>query len=219
MTDGVFSMDGDLAPLAALTATAARHDAWLMVDDAHGLGVLGAHGRGSLEVAGLGVGEVPILVGTLGKAFGTFGAFVAGSRVLIDFLVQRARTYIYTTALPPAVAAAALAALALVDREPWRRERVMELTRRFRKGCERAGLTLLRTDSPIQPVIVGGAAAAVAASEVLLSRGYYVTAIRPPTVPPGTSRLRVTLSALHDDSAVDGLVAALAETLPVGGAA
>ena len=219
VTDGVFSMDGDVAPLAALAATAARHDAWLMVDDAHGLGVLGPRGRGSLELAGLGVREAPVLIGTLGKAFGTFGAFVAGSRVLIDFLVQRARTYIYTTALPPAVAAAALAALALVVGEPWRRERVMELTRRFRKGGERAGLTLLRTDSPIQPVIVGGAAAAVAASEVLLSRGYYVTAIRPPTVPPGTSRLRVTLSALHDDSAVDGLVAALAETLPVGGAA
>jgi len=219
VTDGVFSMDGDLAPLAALAATAARHDAWLMVDDAHGLGVLGPRGRGSLELAGLGVGEAPVLIGTLGKAFGTSGAFVAGSRVLVDFLVQRARTYIYTTALPPGVAAAALAALSLVEREPWRRQRVAELTRRFRAGCERAGLALLRSDSPIQPVIVGGAAAAVAASEVLLSRGYYVTAIRPPTVPHGTSRLRVTLSALHDESEVDGLVAALSETLCAGSTA
>jgi 8-amino-7-oxononanoate synthase len=218
-TDGVFSMDGDTAPLAALAAVAARHDAWLMVDDAHGLGVLGPTGRGSVEAAGLGVEAVPVLVGTLGKAFGSFGAFVAGSRTLIDYLVQHARTYIYTTALPPAVAAATLAALQLIEREPWRRLRLAELRRRFRSGCTSAGIRLLPSDSPIQPVIVGEAAAAVAASEALLARGYCVTAIRPPTVPAGTSRLRVTLSALHEESQVDGLVAALAAVLPPGGAA
>jgi 8-amino-7-oxononanoate synthase len=219
VTDGVFSMDGDVAPLVALAAAARRHDAWLMVDDAHGLGVLGAHGRGSLEDAKLGTDEAPILVGTLGKAFGSFGAFVAGSRTLADYLVQRARPYIYTTALPPAVAAATLAALELLQREPWRRQRVLELTLRFRAGCARAGVRLEASRTPIQPVIVGAPQATVAASEALLTRGYLVSAIRPPTVPAGTSRLRVTLSAAHDESQVDGLVTALAEVLAVAGAA
>jgi len=217
VTDGVFSMDGDTAPLAELAAAAARHDAWLMVDDAHGLGVLGPDGRGSVGAAGLGVTAVPVLVGTLGKAFGTFGAFVAGSRALIDHLAQRARTYIYTTALPPAVAAATRAAVRLAEQEPWRRQRVLELSARFRAGCLRAGIRLRPSESPIQPVIVGEAGAALAASEALLARGYYVTAIRPPTVPAGTSRLRVTLSAAHDESQVDGLVAALAEVLRTPG--
>ena len=214
VTDGVFSMDGDVAPLAALAAVAARHGAWLMVDDAHGLGVLGPDGRGTVPAAGLGVAAVPVLVGTLGKAFGTFGAFVAGSHALIDLLVQRARTYVYTTALPPSVAAATRAALRLLEQEPWRRQRVLDLTARFRTGCAQAGIPLRPSGSPIQPILVGDARDAVAASEALLARGYYVTAIRPPTVPAGTSRLRVTLSAAHDESQVDGLVVALAEVLP-----
>ncbi|HUG04369.1 MAG TPA: 8-amino-7-oxononanoate synthase [Steroidobacteraceae bacterium] len=213
LTDGVFSMDGDLAPLPALAAVCRRHGAFLAVDDAHGLGVIGATGRGSLEHFGLSADDVPALVGTLGKAFGSFGAFVAGSGELIDTLVQRARTYIYTTALPAAVAAATRAALAASIEESWRRERVLALTRRFRERASSAGLPLADSTTPIQPVMLGGADTAVRASEALLARGYFVAAIRPPTVPADTSRLRVTLSAAHRDNDVDGLVDALAAVL------
>ena len=138
VTDSVFSMDGDLAPLPQLAAAAAAHHAWLLVDDAHGLGVLGAGGRGTLEHFGLNVAEVPLLVGTLGKAFGTFGAFVAGDEAVIDFIMQKARTYLYTTALPPAVAAATRAALALAARESWRRERVLALRGVFAQAPQRS---------------------------------------------------------------------------------
>jgi 8-amino-7-oxononanoate synthase len=216
LTDGVFSMDGDLAPLPALVAVCRRHGAFLAVDDAHGLGVVGATGRGSLEHFGLSAEDVPALVGTLGKAFGSFGAFVAGSDELIDTLVQRARTYIYTTALPAAVAAATRAALAASIEESWRRERVMALTRRFRDLASSAGLPLANSATPIQPLILGGADTAVRASEALLARGFFVAAIRPPTVPADTSRLRVTLSAAHRDRDIDALVDALASVL--GGA-
>ena len=214
LTDGVFSMDGDLAPLPALAAACRRHGALLAVDDAHGLGVLGANGGGSLEHFGLGPREVPALVGTLGKAFGSFGAFVAGDADLVETLVQRARTYIYTTALPVAVAAATRAALAVSIAESWRRTRVAALTRRFRLLAAEAGLPLAESATPIQPVPVGDPDAAVAASERLLERGYFVAAIRPPTVPEGGSRLRVALSAAHRDADVEGLVAALADSLP-----
>jgi 8-amino-7-oxononanoate synthase len=210
LTDGVFSMDGDLAPLPALAAVCSRHGAFLAVDDAHGLGVIGDTGRGSLEHFGLSPAEVPALVGTLGKAFGSFGAFVAGPADLVETLVQRARSYIYTTALPPAVAAAARAALAVSIDEPWRRERVLALTRRFRGLAHEAGLPLADSQTPIQPVLLGGPDAAVRASAQLLGQGFFVAAIRPPTVPAGTSRLRITLSAAHRDSDVDALVAALA---------
>jgi 8-amino-7-oxononanoate synthase len=213
LTDGVFSMDGDLAPLPALAEVCARRGAFLAVDDAHGLGVIGATGRGSLEHFGLSATEVPALVGTLGKAFGSFGAFVAGSAELIDTLVQRARTYIYTTALPAAVAAATRAALAASIEESWRRKRVLELTRRFRERASAAGLPLAESTTPIQPVMLGGADTAVRASEALLERGFFVAAIRPPTVPADTSRLRVTLSAAHRDADVDALVDALAGIL------
>ncbi|MEX2149469.1 MAG: 8-amino-7-oxononanoate synthase [Steroidobacteraceae bacterium] len=213
LTDGVFSMDGDLAPLPALAAMCRRHGAFLAVDDAHGLGVIGATGRGSLEHFQLSPADVPALVGTLGKAFGSFGAFVAGSDELIDTLVQRARTYIYTTALPAAVAAATRAALAVSIEESWRRERVLALTRRFRERAASAGLPLAESATPIQPVMLGGADTAVRASEALLARGFFVAAIRPPTVPANTSRLRVTLSAAHRDGDVDGLVDALAAVL------
>lgn len=212
-TDGVFSMDGDLAPVAELAQLAQQREAWLLVDDAHGLGVLGAHGGGVLELAGLTAQQVPLLVGTLGKALGTFGAFVAGERDLIDYILQRARSYIYTTALPPAVAAATRVALTLLRDEPWRRTRLAELIARFRAAVQREGLPLAESQTPIQPIVLGDTALALAASEALLRRGYWVTAIRAPTVPAGTERLRVTLSAAHDEAQIDGLVAALAESL------
>jgi 8-amino-7-oxononanoate synthase len=216
LTDGVFSMDGDLAPLPALAAACARHGAFLAVDDAHGLGVLGEGGGGTLEHFGLAASAVPALVGTLGKAFGSFGAFVAGDSGLVETLIQRARTYIYTTALPVAVAAATRAALAVSLSESWRRARVLALTRRFRALAAEAGLPLAASETPIQPVLLGGAADAVAASRRLFERGFYVAAIRPPTVPDGSSRLRVALSAAHRDADLEGLVGCLSEVLPRG---
>ena len=214
VTDGVFSMDGDVAPLPGLAALAARQpDTWLVVDDAHGLGVLGAAGRGTLEHFRLDAGAVPVLVGTLGKALGSFGAFVAGSADLVDWLIQAARPYIYTTALPQPVAAATRANLATLQREPWRRTRVLELTGRFRARAAAAGVPLAPSDTPIQPVMLRAAGLAVFASEALLAAGFRVAAIRPPTVPKGASRLRVTLSAAHTEAEVDALVDALASIL------
>lgn len=210
VTDGVFSMDGDVAPLPQLAALAQQHGAWLIVDDAHGLGVLGTHGRGSLEEAGLDAQQVPLLVGTLGKAFGTFGAFVAGDAVLIEYLLQRARTYIYTTAVPAAVAAATRAALHLVRTEPWRRERLRALIQRFRTAAAAHGLPLLPSATPIQPLLQGDSAQALRTAAQLEERGFVVSAIRPPTVPRGTARLRITLSSAHSDQDIDALVAALA---------
>ena len=210
LTDGVFSMDGDLAPLPALAAACSKCGAYLAVDDAHGLGVIGETGRGILEHFGLSPTQVLALVGTFGKAFGTFGAFVAGSEDLIETLIQRARTYIYTTALPPAVAAATRAALAVSISEPWRRERVLALTRRFRELAGAAGIKLGPSETPIQPILMGSADSAMRASNVLLERGFFVAAIRPPTVAADTSRLRITLSSAHRDADVEALVAALA---------
>ena len=209
VTDGVFSMDGDLAPLPALATLAGQHDAWLMVDDAHGLGVLGATGRGTLEHFGLGAMEVPVLMGTLGKALGTAGAFVAGSQDLIEWLIQAARPYIYTTAMPAALAEATRASLRLVDEEPWRREHLRTLITRFRAGAEQLGLRLMPSDTPIQPILVGDAGEALGLSQQLLDTGIQVTAIRPPTVPQGTARLRVTFSAAHSLQDVDRLLTAL----------
>jgi 8-amino-7-oxononanoate synthase len=210
-TDGVFSMDGDLAPLPALATAAARHDCWLVVDDAHGLGVLGDGGRGTLEHFGLDATQVPVLIGTLGKAFGSFGAFVAGDAPLIEFLMQKARSYIYTTALPPALAAATRAALAVARREPWRRERLHALTVRFRQRAQAAGLALLPSLTPIQPLLLGESAAALGAQRQLAEAGFLVIAIRPPTVPEGSARLRITLSAAHREADIDGLVDVLAQ--------
>jgi 8-amino-7-oxononanoate synthase len=208
-TDGVFSMDGDIAPLQALAKSAAERKAWLVVDDAHGIGVLGDTGRGSVEHCGMTNDEVPVLIGTLGKAFGSFGAFVAGSRDLIEFLIQRARPYIYTTALPQPVAAATRKALEIAQREPWRRERVLALTARFRKAAREAGVTLLDSNTPIQPVMVGSSEDALRAQHQLLGAGFRVVAIRAPTVPRGSERLRVTLSAAHTEQQVDALVDSL----------
>lgn len=209
-TDGVFSMDGDLAPLPELAAIARAAGAWLLVDDAHGIGVLGREGRGSLDHFGLGVVEVPILIGTLGKALGTFGAFVAGDGDLIETLIQSARSYIYTTAPPPALAAATRASLALARRDEWRRERLQALIGRFRAEATRLGLPLLPSTTPIQPILAGSAERALAWSQALEARGLLVTPIRPPTVPQGAARLRVTLSALHSDQDLDLLLEALA---------
>ncbi len=209
LTDGVFSMDGDLAPLPALAEVAKRHGAWLMVDDAHGLGVLGSTGGGSLEYQGLGADDVPILMGTLGKAFGTFGAFVAGSEALIETLIQRARTYIYTTAPPPALAEATRASLRLAQAEGWRREHLQDRVMRFRTGAAELGLPLMDSTTPIQPLLVGEAAKALALSRALQDRGILVSAIRPPTVPKGTARLRLTFSAAHSEAHVDRLLDAL----------
>jgi 8-amino-7-oxononanoate synthase len=210
VTDGVFSMDGDVAPLADLATLCSTHQASLFVDDAHGIGVLGASGGGALEAAGLDADDVPILMGTLGKALGTFGAFVAGSQPLVETLLQHARTYIYTTALPPAVAAAARAALCAMQEEPWRRQRVIAHVERFRRGVAGLGLVLMDSHTPIQPVVLGSETDALAASEALRARGLWIPAIRPPTVPAGTSRLRITLSAAHSESDVDRLLEALA---------
>lgn len=214
ITDGVFSMDGDIAPLRELAQVSAAHDGWLMVDDAHGIGVLGRGGRGCVDAAGLGIGEVPVLVGTLGKAFGTFGAFVAGSEELVEYLVQFARPYIYTTALPPAVATATLAALRLLEAADDRRALLCEHIARFRAGARQLGYELMDSSTPIQPVLVGDAQAALDFSAALRAAGILVTAIRPPTVPAGSARLRVTFSAAHGAAQVDALLAALEQLAP-----
>jgi 8-amino-7-oxononanoate synthase len=210
VSDGVFSMEGDLAPLPELVRTVRERDAWLMLDDAHGIGVLGVNGRGTLEHFGLGASAVPVLVGTLGKALGTFGAFVTGEADLVDYLMQRARTYVYTTALPPAVAEAARASLRIVREEPERREVLQRNVRRFRTGALQVGLPLADSITPIQPILVGDNRRAVEASRALTEQGFWVSAIRPPTVPEGTARLRITLTANHTAEQVDRLLDALA---------
>jgi 8-amino-7-oxononanoate synthase len=210
ITNGVFSMDGDLAPLAGLVALSERYGAMLLVDEAHGTGVFGPGGRGAAEASGV-ADRVHVRVGTLSKALGSLGGFVAGSRRLIDWLTNHARTLIYSTALPPAAAAAAGAALAIAREEPWRRERLVELGRRLVAEVAAAGFSSgpLRTEGPIVPVLLGSPARALAASEELRRRGLYVPAIRPPTVPEGTARLRVSLSAAHRDEDLDRLIATL----------
>ncbi|WP_448678857.1 8-amino-7-oxononanoate synthase [Pseudomonas nicosulfuronedens] len=212
VSDGVFSMDGDLADLPALCAKAREKGAWVMVDDAHGFGPLGANGGGIVEHFGLDMEDVPVLVGTLGKAFGTAGAFVAGSEELIETLIQFARPYIYTTSQPPAVACATLKSLELLRAESWRREHLNALIARFRAGAQAIGLSLMDSPTPIQPILIGGSAQAMALSAELRQRGILVGAIRPPTVPAGTARLRVTLSASHSEAQVDRLLLALAES-------
>jgi 8-amino-7-oxononanoate synthase len=213
VTDGVFSMDGDLAPLPQLAQLAAARDACLIVDDAHGLGVMGPTGRGTLEHFQLDSAAVPILVGTLGKAFGCFGAFIAGDEDYIEWLLQTARSYIYTTALPQPVAAAARAALKVAVSESLRRERVLQLAARLRRGATQAGIALLPSISPIQPVVLGSSVRTLAVSERLFAAGFWVAAIREPTVPKGSARLRITLCAAHREAQVDALIDALAGAL------
>lgn len=213
VTDGVFSMDGDLAPLAAISKVAEQSNAWLMVDDAHGLGVLGATGAGIVQEHDLSIDEVPILMGTLGKSFGTFGAFVAGSEALIETLIQFARSYIYTTALPPAIACATSASLAIVRQEQWRRDHLNALIQRFRHGANALGLQLMDSYTPIQPVIINDDQLVMTVSQQLRAKGFMVGAIRPPTVPKGSGRLRICLSASHTEQQIDQLLIALDECL------
>jgi 8-amino-7-oxononanoate synthase len=180
-----------------------------MVDDAHGFGVLGEHGRGILEHYGLSAASVPVYMATLGKALGTAGAFIAGSDDLIETLIQKARTYIYTTASPPAVAEATRASLNIIKTRPHIREQLNGNIRYFRKACSQCGIEVATSQTAIQPVIVGDTLTAVEISEQLFARGILVTAIRPPTVPEGTARLRITLSAAHAYTHIDKLVSAL----------
>ena len=215
VTDGVFSMDGDLADLPALCAAAKAKGAWVMVDDAHGFGPLGATGGGIVEHFGLGADDVQVLVGTLGKAFGTAGAFVVGSEELIETLVQFARPYIYTTSQPPALACATLKSLELLRSEDWRRVHLNALIKRFREGARAIGLQLMDSATPIQPILIGDSARAMRLSQLLRERGLLVTAIRPPTVPVGSARLRVTLSAAHSSAQLELLLEALAECWPL----
>jgi 8-amino-7-oxononanoate synthase len=213
-TDGVFSMDGDIAPLRELAAIARDQRATLLVDDAHGIGVLGADGAGSVAEAGLDCVDVPILMATLGKAVGTAGAFVAGSAALIDALMQFARTYVYTTAMPPALAAASLAAVAIARKDAWRREQLGMLVDRFRVGALAMGVSLEDSRTPVQPILVGSAERAVDLAAALEEEGLLAIAIRPPTVPPGGARLRITFTALHQAGDVDRLLQALESHAP-----
>ncbi len=209
MTDGVFSMDGDCADLEQISRIAGQSSSCCMVDDAHGFGVLGATGAGLLEQCGLGQQQVPILMATLGKAIGTSGAFVAGSDALIETLIQQARPYIYTTASPPAIAAATLCSLEIVKQDNWRREKLQEQIAYFRQRMESTEFELMPSKTAIQPIVVGDNNNALALSEKLLGSGIQVSAIRPPTVPVGSARLRITLSASHEKADIDQLIQAL----------
>ncbi|CAA6808252.1 MAG: 8-amino-7-oxononanoate synthase (EC [uncultured Thiotrichaceae bacterium] len=209
VSDGVFSMDGDVANVSQLVAFAKNYEAWLMIDDAHGLGVLGETGGGTLEQVSLSQEDVPILMGTFGKAFGTFGAFVAGKTALIEYIQQYARSSIYTTAMPAALVAATRVSLDIVKKEHWRREKLQWLIESFRTGAAERGISLMVSNTPIQPVSVGSNQAAIEVSAELWEKGVYVSPIRPPTVPEGTARLRVALSALHEESHIEQLLECL----------
>ena len=210
VTDAVFSMDGDIAPVPELLALCERYDASLMLDDAHGFGVLGEHGRGVLEYFGVASPRI-IYMATLGKAAGVFGAFVGGSEVLIQTLMQRARTYIYTTAFPPMLASALVTSLDLIRDETWRREHLRELAAYLKQQLNTPSWSLLPSDTPIQPLIIGGNREVMAVSEALRERGILVPAIRPPTVPKGEARLRISLSAAHSKDDLRRLCEALNE--------
>jgi 8-amino-7-oxononanoate synthase len=212
VTDAIFGMDGDAAPLAEIAELCERHRAMLYVDEAHATGVLGPTGAGLCEAVGV-TARVDVVMGTLGKALGSFGAFTAGSTRLAEWLTSRARTFIFTTALPPAACGAALAALDVLAEEPARRARLAALSARMKDGLTALGFDVARVVAPIFPVVLGDEARALAASRALRERGFFVRAIRPPTVPEGTSRLRVALTAGHDEAQVDGFLAALGEVL------
>ena len=214
--DGVYSMDGDCAPLAEVAGLCRAHGAWLMVDEAHGFGVMGSDTlplAGSAAAAGLGPDEAPVVMGTLGKAAGNAGAFVAGSAALIDYLVQFARPYIYTTGLPPAVAAGSLAAIETMQREPYLRASLGRNIEYFRARAVELQLPLADSGSAIQPLLLGCEDATMRVADQLLQRGFLVGAIRPPTVPAGTARLRITLSAAHTLQQIDQLLAELVQAL------
>ena len=214
ITDGVFSMDGDIAPIPEMIALCERHDAMLLVDDAHGFGVIGPGGRGSLAHFGA-KSERLLYMGTLGKAVGVAGAFVAGDANAIEWLVQRTRTYIFTTSMPPMLAAAIRASLDIVARDEWRRTRLVTHGRRLRAGLQCLPWALPATRTAIQPVMIGGNTAALAVMRELWERGIWAPAIRPPTVPEGTARLRITFSAAHEDAHIDRLIGTLLEAAEV----
>lgn len=214
ITDGVFSMDGDIAPIPEMIALCERHDAMLLVDDAHGFGVIGPGGRGSLAHFGA-KSERLLYMGTLGKAVGVAGAFVAGDANAIEWLVQRTRTYIFTTSMPPMLAAAIRASLDIVARDEWRRMRLVAHGRRLRAGLQCLPWALPATRTAIQPVMIGSNTAALAVMRELWERGIWAPAIRPPTVPEGTARLRITFSAAHEDAHIDRLIGTLLEAAEV----
>ncbi|MDR0735253.1 MAG: 8-amino-7-oxononanoate synthase [Zoogloeaceae bacterium] len=211
VSDAVFSMDGDLAPLSDLFRLAERFDAWLVIDDAHGFGVLGPEGRGSLAHCGIRPHPRILLMATLGKAAGTSGAFVAGSALAIEYLLQNARSYIFTTAQPPAIAAAATKSLEIIQNDEARRAHLRALIRQLQTGCAALPWRLLPSETAIQPLMLGENDKALALSQQLWRRGLWVAAIRPPTVPPGTARLRISLSAAHGENDVAELINALRE--------
>ena len=214
-TDGVFSMDGDVAPLGELAVIAREHQGLLYVDEAHAVGVMGPDGRGSAAAVGLGPDDVPLLLVTLGKALGSYGAVLVGQYAVIEHIAQTARPYIYTTALPPALAVAALAAVKLARQDGWRRVKLAALIDRFRRGAIERGLRLLESQTPIQPLLIGDNALALQAAHDLEARGFLVAAIRPPSVPSGSARLRITLTAAHEDQDVDALLDALEPLAPI----
>ena len=209
VSDGVFSMEGDIAPLRELKELSDKYGAILVIDDAHGTGVLGKEGRGIAEHFGL-LGQIDVQMGTLGKALGIMGAFVAGEAVLVEYLLNRARTFMYTTSLPPVVVGMAKEALRILKEEPWRREKLWENTRLFREGAKRLGFRVLG-ETPIVPIVIGDDELTMRFSAALFEMGIYVQGIRPPTVPPGTSRLRFSISALHSESDIERAIFALKE--------
>ena len=209
-TDGVFSMNGNIANVSALASLCEQEYRLLVVDDAHGFGVLGEHGAGTLEQSGVSISGQILMIGTLSKAVGSFGAFVAGDLELIDHLVQFARPYIYTTALPPSIVEASRQSVRLMRSQSWRRERLRENVDSFRQLAQEFGVELLPSETPIQSVVFDSPTEAVDASEQLADAGFLVVAIRPPTVPEGTSRLRITLCALHESKQIRALVENLA---------
>jgi len=213
LSDGVFSMDGDIADIPALSALCTKTDSWLMIDDAHGFGTLGKTGRGSLQHLSLDTDNVPIYMATLGKAMGTAGAFIAGSEDLIETIIQQARTYIYTTAMPAAIAEATRCSLRLLDEEPQHLHKLNRNITFFRSCCQQYGIDIENSQTAIQPLLIGDDKKAVTISQQLFDHGFLVTAIRPPTVPEGTSRLRITLSARHDRTHIESLIETLSQLL------
>jgi 8-amino-7-oxononanoate synthase len=213
VTDSIFSMDGDAAPLAAICDLAERYDAMVMVDEAHATGVRGPRGAGLVDELGL-QSRVTVQMGTLGKAFGTFGAYIAGSAPLVEYLVNHARTFIYTTALPPPVVAAADAALTIVESEPERRAALQRNAARLRDGLTRLGYAIPVRESHILPVMIGDAEHATRVSAALLEHGVFAYGVRPPTVPPGTARIRATVMATHSDADVDAAIEAFRHARP-----
>ena len=216
LTDAVFSMDGDIAPVPEISALCSKYNALLAVDDAHGFGVLGGQGRGTLSMYNLNQDDVPLLTLTFGKAVGVSGACIAGRADLIEMLIQKARPYIYSTAMPPALAATVAASIEMIKTDDARRLHLYHLLELFKRGAKRLSLPVQESSTPIQPLIVGASKEAVRISAELLQRGILVAAIRPPTVPANSSRLRITLTAAHTETQVNSLLEALADVLATG---